>query len=184
MTRRSLLPLATAGLALLAFAACKRGSGSAAAGPAPAGTSARVSMRSATGQPLGDLSLVQTANGVLVTGLLTNLPPGTHAFHVHTVGKCTPTFDAAGGHFNPASKQHGFRNAMGQHAGDLPNVNVGADGTVRVEAFATAFDLGAAANGLFDADGSAIVVHQNADDYQTDPTGSAGSRIACGEVTR
>ena len=184
MTRRSLFPVATACVALLAVAACNRGKGSAAGGPAPVGTTARVSMRSASGQPIGDLSLVQTANGVLVTGLLSNLPPGTHAFHVHTVGRCTPTFDAAGGHFNPASRQHGFRNPNGQHAGDLPNVNVAADGTVRVEAFATAFDLGSGTSGLFDGDGSAIMVHQNADDYTTDPTGSAGSRIACGEVTR
>ena len=153
--------------------------------PIPAnGTSARVAIKDASGRPLGDLSLVQTANGVLITGLLSNVPPGTHGIHVHTVGKCSPTFDAAGGHYNPTSKQHGYRNASGAHAGDLPNINVAADGTVRIELFTSMFDLGGGANGLFDADGSAVMIHALADDYTTDPSGSSGGRIACGEVAR
>ena len=152
---------------------------------APAdGATARVAMKDATGRPLGDLSLVQTRNGVLLTGLLTNVPPGTHAIHVHMVGRCAPTFDAAGGHFNPTSKQHGYRNANGAHAGDLPNINVAADGTVRIELFTSMFNLGSGAIGLFDADGSSIMIHALADDYTTDPSGSSGGRIACGEVAR
>lgn len=179
MRHASLLIAAT-----LLLPACFRANVSTNEAPPSDGTSARVTMRSAQGQPLGELSLVQTQNGVLVTGLLSNVPAGTHAFHVHTVGKCSPTFDAAGGHFNPASRQHGFRNPQGMHAGDLPNINVAADGTVRIEAFATAFNLGTGKNGLFDADGSALMIHALADDYTTDPTGSAGARIACGEIAR
>jgi superoxide dismutase, Cu-Zn family len=148
------------------------------------GTSARVAMKDATGRPLGDLSLVQTANGVLLTGLLSNVPPGTHGIHFHTVGRCTPTFDAAGGHFNPTSRQHGYRNANGAHAGDLPNINVAADGTVRIELHTSMVNLGGGANGLFDGDGSAVMIHALADDYTTDPSGSSGARIACGEVAR
>ena len=148
------------------------------------GTSARVSMRDASGRPLGDLSLVQTPNGVLVTGTLSNVPPGTHGIHVHAIGKCTPTFEAAGGHLNPTSRQHGYRNAGGAHAGDLPNLNVGTDGTVRVELFTSSFDLGRGDKGLFDEDGSALMIHALADDYTTDPSGSSGGRIACGEVAR
>ena len=152
--------------------------------PPAAGTTARVAMKDAAGATLGDLSIVQTPNGVLVTGLLTNVPAGTHGIHFHTVGRCAPTFDAAGGHFNPTARQHGYRNANGAHAGDLPNINVATDGTVRIELFTSLVDLGRGPNGLFDADGSAIMIHALADDYTTDPSGSSGARIACGEVAR
>ena len=177
--RRSAILLAAA----LLVAGCSRHKVDTTTPPAE-GTTARVAMKDATGRPLGDLSIVQTRTGVLITGLLNGVPAGTHGIHVHTVGRCTPTFDAAGGHFNPATKQHGYRNAQGPHAGDLPNINVAADGTVRIELFTAMFDLGSGANGLFDADGSAIMIHALADDYTTDPSGSSGARIACGEVAR
>jgi Cu-Zn family superoxide dismutase len=99
---RSLLALSAA----LLFAGCFSRHKVSDAAPTD-GTTARVAIKDATGRPLGDLSLVQTRNGVLLTGLLTNVPPGTHGLHVHTIGRCTPTFDAAGGHYNPMTKQHG-----------------------------------------------------------------------------
>lgn len=175
---------ATLPLAALLLAGCFHAKVSTNEAPPSDGTSARVVMRNAQGQNLGDLALVQTHNGVLITGFLNGVPAGTHAFHVHTVGKCTPDFNAAGGHFNPAAHQHGFRNPQGMHAGDLPNINVAADGTVRVEVFASSFNLGTGKNGLLDADGSSIMIHALADDYTTDPAGAAGARIACGEVTK
>jgi Cu-Zn family superoxide dismutase len=55
---------------------------------------------------------------------------------------------------------------------------------VRIEVFTAMFNLGSGANGLFDADGSSIMIHALADDYTTDPSGSSGGRIACGEVSR
>ena len=151
--------------------------------PATAATSARADMRSATGQQLGVVTLTQTANGLLIVGDLNGLPPGTHGFHFHTVGKCDPTFEAAGGHFNPTAKQHGMRNPAGYHGGDLPNVNVPADGMLRVEAFTNAVSL-SDNNRLFDADGSTIMLHALADDYSSDPSGASGARIACGVIQR
>ena len=152
--------------------------------PSPTGTTARAMMRDAQGRNLGDVTLTQTANGVLLVGQLSGLTEGTHAMHVHAVGRCEPDFEAAGGHFNPTTRQHGIRNAAGQHAGDLPNINVPANGIVRVEMFTSAFTLGRSGNGVFDADGSALMLHANADDYQTDPSGASGARIACGVIAR
>ena len=177
---RSTIPILAV---LVALTACggRRGGGDQ---PSPMGTTARVPMRDAQGTNLGDVTLTQTANGVLIVGQLSGLSEGTHAMHVHTVGQCTPSFDAAGGHFNPAARQHGIRNAQGQHAGDLPNVTVPANGIVRVELFTTAFTLGGGKDGLFDADGSSLMLHANSDDYQTDPSGASGARIACGVIGR
>ena len=113
------------------------------------------------------------------------MPPGTHAFHVHTVGTCTaPDFASAGGHFNPAGKQHGKDNPNGHHAGDLPNFEVNANGEGNISYAVPDLTLGAGPNSLFHDGGTALVVHAAADDYKTDPTGSAGARIACGVIEK
>jgi Cu-Zn family superoxide dismutase len=101
------------------------------------------------------------------------------------VGKCEPPpFTSAGAHFNPGARQHGFLNPQGAHAGDLPNITIAADGTGRLETAADGLTLGMGATSLFDADGSAIVVHAAPDDFKTDPTGNSGARIACGIVVK
>ena len=105
------------------------------------------------------------------------LPPGTHGAHVHTTGRCDgPDFTTAGGHWNPTGMKHGTQNPMGPHAGDLPNLIVGADGRGSV---AITLPSGTMA-GLMDADGAAFVIHAGADDLKTDPSGNSGGRIACG----
>lgn len=179
-------PITLLALTLLATgcSALRGRSGGDEGGPAAPGTTARAAMRDAQGRSIGEVTLTQTPNGVLLIGQLSGLTEGTHGFHVHTIGKCDPTFDAAGGHFNPTGRRHGARNADGQHAGDLPNITVPAGGTVRVELFATGFDLGTGKLGVFDADGSALMLHANPDDYQSDPAGAAGTRIACGVIVR
>ena len=169
-------------LALLSLGACSMFGGKSKSSPAPA-TSARAMLRNATGGSVGAATLTQTTAGVLITADLSGLPAGTHALHLHAIGKCEPDFAAAGGHFNPAGKQHGFRNPNGQHAGDLPNISVPESGSLRVELLATDVTL-AGRNALLDDDGTAIVIHALADDYATDPAGGAGARIACGVVER
>ena len=145
---------------------------------------ARVELRNATGSSVGQVTLDNTPQGVLMTATLSGLPPGTHGFHFHTVGACTPTFEAAGDHFNPANKQHGLRNSAGPHAGDLPNLNVPESGTVRLEMIASGVSLGRGRGNLLDGDGSALVIHNFADDHTTDPSGNSGTRVACGVVQR
>jgi Cu-Zn family superoxide dismutase len=154
-----------------------------AAAPARAQT-AHAELHNEQGQKVGEATLEQTPHGVLVTVDLQALPAGEHAFHIHEVGKCEPPFKSAGGHFNPTHKQHGIENAKGMHAGDLPNIYVPENGKLKFDAFATGVTLGKGENSLFDADGSALVIHAGADDYKTDPAGDAGARIACGVVTK
>jgi superoxide dismutase, Cu-Zn family len=177
-------PLLFTAAALLTSVGCGLfGRGGGGSSPLPSATTARAEMRSATGQRLGDVTITQTSNGtLLLVGDLNGLPPGTHGFHFHTVGKCDPTFEAAGGHFNPTNRQHGFRNPNGSHGGDLPNINVPEGGTLRVEMVAHDVSL-SGNNRLLDADGSTIMIHALADDYSTDPSGASGGRIACGVIT-
>jgi Cu-Zn family superoxide dismutase len=151
--------------------------------------SARAELRDALGRELGTVRVLLTSTGARVAGALTGLPAGEHGFHIHEAGRSDgagPTpFESAGGHYNPAARQHGTLNPAGPHAGDLPNVAVGADGRATLpDSGVTAAMTDAAKAGLFDANGSALVVHARADDYRTDPSGSSGARVACGVIVR
>lgn len=148
-------------------------------------SSAHGTLHLADGREVGGVTLTQTTAGVLMTADLSGMPAGTHGIHFHAVGQCAaPDFASAGGHFNPAMKMHGLRSANGPHAGDLPNIHVPESGMLRVELIAPNVRLGAGPGTLFDADGAAIVIHALADDYQTDPAGGSGSRIACAVLER
>ncbi|MCY1020566.1 superoxide dismutase family protein [Pyxidicoccus sp. MSG2] len=148
----------------------------------PKGEMAKAMVKDAQGKDVGEITFEQTAKGVVVKGTLSNLPPGQHAFHIHETGKCdAPDFKTAGGHFNPTKKAHGIMSPKGKHEGDLPNLYVGQDGSVKFDTFA---QNGLKLKQLFDKDGSAVMVHTKEDDYFTDPTGDAGGRIACGVVEK
>ena len=135
------------------------------------------------GKEMGMLSLVQTGDGVKITGTVSGLEPGEHAFHIHETGKCDPPdFKSAGGHFNPLGTPHG-KHGGGPHAGDMDNLTAGDDGKVAIDVVNGRVSLNP--NGkisVFDADGSAIVIHAGPDDYSSQPSGAAGSRVACGVI--
>jgi superoxide dismutase, Cu-Zn family len=145
---------------------------------------AKATMKDANGKEVGRVDLVQTPHGVLLKLSLKGAAPGDHAFHVHAVGKCEPPFTSAGGHFNPDGKKHGMEAAEGAHAGDMPNLHVPASGELVIEVANAMISLvKGQPNSVFDADGSALVIHAGADDYKSDPAGNAGDRIACGVIT-
>jgi Cu-Zn family superoxide dismutase len=134
------------------------------------------------GKEVGKVTVTAVPTGVLLDVDLTAVPPGDHAFHIHAVGKCeAPDFKSAGGHFNPEEEKHGLMNEAGPHPGDMPNLHVPDSGKLRIEVLNQMVDLNL---GLFDEDGAAIVIHEGADDYTSDPAGDAGARIACGVVTK
>lgn len=152
-----------------------------AATSARAADTASATLKDLAGKTVGTALLRQSPNGTLVAVRFRGLPPGTHAFHIHAVGKCEPPFASAGGHYNPTGAKHGFLVTGGPHAGDMPNIHVGADGKLDIEVLNVKLALDA---GLFDADGSAIVLHAKGDDYRSQPSGDAGGRIACGVIRK
>ncbi len=146
---------------------------------------AYATLNNAAGERTGTAELWQDIDRIVhVSVQVTGMPAGSHGIHFHATGKCdgaeATAFASAGGHFNPLGRQHGLDNAAGPHAGDAPNFTVGADGTGRATFTTDRVSLTEGSTGLFDADGSALVVHASADDQTSQPSGNSGARIACG----
>ena len=145
-----------------------------------------VPIKTSAGEDAGTATFTQDKSKLSIKLDLKNLPVGEHAVHIHAKPLCdAPDFKTAGGHFNPENKQHGTLNPMGHHAGDLPqNVIIG-EGHVGQATFKVDYlSLDPASpNSIIANGGTAIVVHEKADDMKTDPTGNAGNRIACGVIT-
>jgi Cu-Zn family superoxide dismutase len=128
----------------------------------------------------GTISAATMGKGVHFTGTVSGLTPGKHGFHIHEKGDCSaPDGTSAGGHFNPDQKPHGAPNAAEHHAGDLGNIEAGADGVAKVNMHVNGIDLDSDAHSI---KGKAIIIHAAADDLTTQPTGNAGARVACGVI--
>lgn len=128
----------------------------------------------------GTVKLTPAPKGVLVHIEASGLKPGWHGLHFHDKGDCSDAaFKSAGAHVHGAAKAvHGLLNPAANESGDLPNLYAAADGTAHAEFFTTSLTLPA----LRDADGSAVVIHANADDHMTQPIGGAGDRVACAVI--
>jgi Cu-Zn family superoxide dismutase len=151
---------------------------------------ASAKLMTADGERIGRVWFHQNRDSVSVTAHVEGLPAGFHGFHIHTVGACEPpSFTSAGGHLNPDGSDHG------DHVGDLPSLLVQEDGTAFLSTVTDRFTI----RDLRDADGSAVMVHSDRDNFanipdryvgpegpgpdeETRSTGDAGSRQACGEV--
>jgi Cu-Zn family superoxide dismutase len=129
------------------------------------------------GSPVGFALFLDLPDGsVLVTVHARGLTPGEHGIHIHETGACTPSFAAAGGHFNPTGAMHG------SHAGDLGNIVANPAGIASMVVLTTQFTLSPGVLSLHDVDGSALVIHAHPDDLMSDPSGNSGARVACGVV--
>ena len=148
---------------------------------APPGPSATASVRPASGSQVhGSVKFTQVGSRVRVEGEIAALTPGTHGFHVHEKGDCSaPDADSAGGHFNPQSRKHGAPDSSDRHAGDLGNIQANEYGRANISFMIDGLAVDKGANGVI---GRAIIVHANADDLRTDPTGNAGGRVGCGVI--
>ena len=168
-------------------------------GASPAATEAiSVALRDVDGRDVGTATFGEAPDGRVAIGVsVEGLAPGEHGIHVHAAGACDPggdqPFASAGGHYNPTGAKHGgpagttgeAAGAMGTpagaatgHAGDLGNILADDGGRGRLQITTDRFRLAE----LGDADGSALVIHQNRDDLVTDPTGNSGGRIVCGVI--
>ncbi|WP_425501241.1 superoxide dismutase family protein [Pseudoxanthomonas suwonensis] len=178
--------LATTGLLLLA--ACSTTEPVAPpppAEPAPVSTAqeATVVLASASGSRVsGKLGLVPVTGGVHVRGEVGGLAPnGRFGFHVHEKGDCSAAdATSAGSHFNPAGAPHGRAGSGAHHGGDMDNLTSNAEGVAAVDAHLHGVTLGGGAAN--DIAGRAVIVHADPDDYQSQPTGNAGARVACGVI--
>lgn len=188
MMRTASACLAATGLLLLA--ACSTTAPVATAPSAPAqpptvstAQEASVALASASGSRVsGTLTLVPLPGGVHVRGQVGGLPAnGRFGFHVHEKGDCSAVdATSAGGHFNPAGTPHGRAGTGAHHGGDMDNLVSNADGVATVDAHLHGVTLGGRAGN--DIAGRAVIVHADPDDYQSQPTGNAGARVACGVI--
>lgn len=178
MRKRS-LAFACAPLAVLC--ACAPMANEPAYAPPPIADVAEAVLRDASGAMVGEAYMTQLDQGIRVVLRVEGLPPGVKAAHIHTAGRCDPPdFTSAGGHWNPQGREHGRNNPAGQHMGDMPNIIVGQGGTGLLEVTITGGRIDGGVRALLDDDGAAVMIHAGPDDYESDPTGNAGGRIACG----
>ncbi|MFP4519927.1 MAG: superoxide dismutase family protein [Oceanicaulis sp.] len=138
-------------------------------------------------EEVGVATFRQGPRGVVVT-IEAELGEGGgswHGAHLHEVGDCSNAdFTSSGGHINPDGAAHGFLNPDGPDNADLPNIWLNSDGSMRAQAYTTRVSISGqtAAPALLDADGSALVIHENEDDMTSQPIGGTGARILCGVI--
>lgn len=148
------------------------------------GATAVASVKLKDGADAGTVTLMEATGSVLLKFDLKGFAPGFHAVHIHEKGACDGDFSSAGAIYNPLGAEHGLLSENGPMAGDLPNVNAAADGTIVAELLSPYLNLSKEAeDGLFDADGAAVVLFDGPDDHLTDPDTGGKARIACGVIS-
>lgn len=142
-----------------------------------AAQSAMAELKDTDGNVVGNVTVTGEDGALMVEVSGMNMPAGMHGAHIHETGDCSATdFTSAGGHWNPDNTNHGPNSSPpNPHAGDIGNLEIADDGTGTLSNTSSGTWAG-----LLDTDGSAFVVHADADDKESQPSGNAGARIACG----
>ncbi|MEO8191312.1 MAG: superoxide dismutase family protein [Acidobacteriota bacterium] len=146
------------------------------------GPSAKADLESKSGSTVtGTATFTELGSGGVRAHIhIENAPPGTHGLHLHEKGDCSdPEAKSAGGHFNPGGMPHAGPMADKRHAGDLGNIEIGANGKGDLDVRSDLLTVKAGPNSVV---GRAVVFHEKADDLATQPTGNAGGRLACGVI--
>jgi len=145
------------------------------------GRTATATLGSTSGSGVtGTVSFTEQGEGVHVFAMVSGLTPGPHGFHIHENGDCSaPDGSSAGGHFNPTGMPHGAPDAEQHHVGDMGNIVADEAGNANYESILPGLTLGEGPNSIV---GRGVIVHADADDMTTQPTGNAGARLACGVI--
>ena len=193
MKKHSVIILASAVALAGATVAARQAAASKAAAPSASGAGTVRAHADIKGEGItGTADFVETQQGngkiVNITVTVSGLKPGNHGFHLHAVGKCAPDFAAAGGHFDPGPAGNGDPDANHPfHSGDVPQLTAAANGKATMKVATTRVTLSDGPVSLFDADGSAVIVHGNPDQGTTGESKSGvsgGPRIACGVIEK
>jgi Cu-Zn family superoxide dismutase len=149
--------------------------------PMPAATASATLQGRAGSDVSGEVTFTEVEGGVQIVAHVSGLTnAGPHGFHLHEVGDCSAEdFTSAGGHFNPTGVPHGAPTDAEHHAGDFGNIEVGEDGTGHLELVSHMLTVSPGPNSVV---GKAVILHEQADDLESQPTGAAGGRVACGVV--
>lgn len=128
----------------------------------------------------GVVRFFETDEGIRVVAEVYDLAPNsTHGFHIHEYGDCTAVDGkTAGGHFNPFDAEHGGPDSEERHVGDLGNITVDQNGFAQLDITDSMISFDGPASII----GRGIIVHEGEDDFETQPTGAAGSRLSCGVI--
>jgi Cu-Zn family superoxide dismutase len=127
----------------------------------------------------GIITFTSTEQGIKIVADVKGLSKGKHGFHIHEYGDCSSADgSSAGGHFNPERKSHGSPSDMTRHMGDMGNLEADNTGTAHLEYTDPMISL----DGDHSIVGRSIIIHKSEDDLKTQPTGNAGSRVACGVI--
>lgn len=133
----------------------------------------------------GNITFTQENGSVTMVANMEGLTEGTHAIHIHEKSDCSsPDGKSAGGHWNPTNQPHGKWGAPeGYHKGDIGNFTAGADGKGSITFTTDEWCIGCG-DETKDILGKGVIVHEGADDFTSQPSGAAGSRVSCAGIIK